>query len=80
MLVENKLGVYPFCLFAVFQFYYLINILEQNLNKLFNSDVEIPFSSNRFAEIAYHTLIIDFEPKRSGVIKELELQETVLKV
>ena len=35
--------------------------------------LEIPFDTERTAEIAYHSLRVDPEPKRSGSGKELKL-------
>ena len=35
--------------------------------------IQIPFDTERTAEIAYHSLRVDPEPKRSGSKKELTL-------
>lgn len=38
----------------------------------------MPFPSPRLAEIAYHVLRVDPEPKRSGVTKELVVKNNTL--
>ncbi|XP_018570277.1 uncharacterized protein LOC108910214 [Anoplophora glabripennis] len=43
-------------------------------------NIEIPFQSNRIAEIAYDVLRVDKEPKRSGVTKNLSVKENILAV
>jgi hypothetical protein len=43
-------------------------------------DIEIPFPTKRLAEIAYHVLRVDTEPKRSGVKKEISFDDNILKV
>ncbi|KAK0080332.1 hypothetical protein PV325_014143, partial [Microctonus aethiopoides] len=42
--------------------------------------VSVPFPSSREAEIAYQVLRVDSEPKRSGVIKSLLVDENILNV
>lgn len=42
--------------------------------------LEIPFDTERTAEIAYHSLRVDPEPKRSGSGKELTLNGKLLLV
>ena len=42
--------------------------------------LEIPFDTERTAEIAYHSLCVDPEPKRSGSGKELTLNGKLLLV
>ncbi|KAJ8920958.1 hypothetical protein NQ315_015752 [Exocentrus adspersus] len=41
-------------------------------------NIEIPFPDKRTARIAYDVLRVDKEPKRSGVVKNLSVNETVL--
>lgn len=41
-------------------------------------NIEVPFPSARLAEVAYHVLRVDGEPKRSGVTKQLALKDNVL--
>lgn len=36
--------------------------------------LEVPFETEKSAEIAYNSLRVDPEPKRSGLVKTLELQ------
>lgn len=43
-------------------------------------NIEIPFPTNRSAQIAYDVLRIDPEPKKGGVKKNLEINENILKV
>ncbi|KYB27484.1 EKC/KEOPS complex subunit LAGE3-like protein [Tribolium castaneum] len=43
-------------------------------------DIEVPFPSERFAEIAYHVLRVEKEPKRSGVTKEITYHKNILHV
>lgn len=50
------------------------------MDELIKVNVDIPFPSNRAAEIAYDVLRIDPEPKRGGVRKNLEVNENILKV
>ena len=40
--------------------------------------IQIPFDTERTAEIAYHSLRVDPEPKRSGSKKELTLNGKLL--
>ena len=40
--------------------------------------LEIPFDTERMAEIAYNSLRVDPEPKRSGSNKELTLSGNIL--
>lgn len=40
--------------------------------------MEVPFPSARLAEIAYHVLRVDVEPKRSGVSKILTVKNNTL--
>ena len=42
--------------------------------------LDIPFSNDRDAEIAYNSLSVDPEPKRSGLLKEFVLKGNVLHV
>ncbi len=42
--------------------------------------LEVPFESERDAEIAFNSLSVDPEPKRSGLIKDFVLQGKVLRV
>ena len=44
------------------------------------TSIEIPFDTDRTAEIAYHSLRVDPEPKRSGSKKELILDGKILRV
>ena len=44
------------------------------------TSIEIPFDTDRTAEIAYHSLRVDPEPKRSGSKKELTLDGKILRV
>jgi len=43
-----------------------------------NVSIKVPFPENRLADIAYHVLRVDGEPKRSGVKKELSVQGNIL--
>jgi len=43
-------------------------------------EVEIPFPTNRLAEIAYHVLRVDQEPKRSRITKVVWFEDNLLKV
>jgi len=47
---------------------------------IFSSDINIPFPSAREAEIAYRTLQVDAEPRRSTVKKILSQHNNVLTV
>ncbi|XP_017776879.1 PREDICTED: uncharacterized protein LOC108562893 [Nicrophorus vespilloides] len=49
-------------------------------NDSINVKLEIPFPTNRLAQIVYDVLKVDQEPKRSGVKKELSVSENILKV
>jgi hypothetical protein len=42
--------------------------------------LDVPFSNDRDAEIAYNSLSVDPEPKRSGLLKEFALKGNVLHV
>jgi hypothetical protein len=42
--------------------------------------LDVPFESERDAEIAFNSLSVDPEPKRSGLIKDFALQGKVLHV
>ena len=42
--------------------------------------LEIPFETEKSAEIAYNSLRVDPEPKRSGLVKTLELKGATLVV
>lgn len=42
--------------------------------------IEVPFPTERHADIVYQVLRVDAEPKRSEVKKSLELQNNILKV
>ena len=42
--------------------------------------LDVPFESERDAEIAFNSLSVDPEPKRSGLVKEFSLQGNVLHV
>lgn len=55
-----------------------ISLLPFFVNFFFCSTVEVPFPSARLAEIAYHVLRVDGEPKRSGVSKELIVKNNIL--
>ncbi|XP_044752800.1 uncharacterized protein LOC123312438 [Coccinella septempunctata] len=37
-------------------------------------DIEVPFENSRVAEVVYHTLQVDTEPKRGGTRKNLVLE------
>jgi tRNA threonylcarbamoyladenosine modification (KEOPS) complex Pcc1 subunit len=41
-------------------------------------NLELPFDDRRHAEIAYNSLRVDSEPKRSGMKKTLVLKDNVL--
>lgn len=41
--------------------------------------IEVPFPTNRAAEIAYDVLRVDAEPKKGGVKKKLEVTGNILK-
>ncbi len=43
-------------------------------------NLEVPFNSEKHAEIAWNSLRVDPEPKRSGMTKELSVDGNVLKV
>jgi len=43
-------------------------------------DLELPFATERIAEIVYDVLRVDGEPKRSGVVKVLSLESKTVKV
>lgn len=61
----------------------MIVVIKTYSSKILNNllrNVEIPFPTNRLAEISYHVLRVDSEPKRSGVQKELKLKDNVLLV
>ncbi|XP_058800866.1 uncharacterized protein LOC131669762 [Phymastichus coffea] len=49
-----------------------MNDLEVNLN--------IPFPTEREADVAYQVLRVDSEPSRSGVTKTLTLESNIIKV
>ena len=57
---------------------------KYHLNSMFKSltislrDLRVPFPTAREAEIAYNSLRVDPEPKRSGVKKELSVDGTNL--
>ena len=40
----------------------------------------MPFNTAREAEIAYSSLSVDAEPKRGGVKKSMNVEETILNV
>lgn len=44
------------------------------------SDLNIPFPTEREADVVYQTLRVDAEPSRSGVSKTLTLESNILKV
>lgn len=44
------------------------------------TQLEIPFSCARHAEIVYNSLRVDAEPKRSGMTKSLKVSENILTV
>ena len=44
------------------------------------SDLNVPFGSDREAEIAYNSLRVDVEPKRGGVKKNLSVKANNLHV
>lgn len=48
------------------------------MNKATTVNLEIPFPSNRTAEVAYHVLRVDIEPKRSQVDRQLTFNENIL--
>lgn len=47
---------------------------------MLETNLEIPFPTARQAEIAYNSLRVDPEPKRSGLKKTFVLEEEKLKV
>ena len=63
--------------FSGFQFWIpnLVCFAEMDLVSL-----DVPFESERDAEIAFNSLSVDPEPKRSGLVKEFSLQGNVLHV
>jgi tRNA threonylcarbamoyladenosine modification (KEOPS) complex Pcc1 subunit len=69
---KNELKMYPFHLFNFETIRYKTLTVD--------SDIEIPFPTKRLAEIAYHVLRVDTEPKRSGVKKEISFDDNILKV
>ena len=42
--------------------------------------VDVPFPTEKDATIAYNTLSVDPEPKRSGLVKKMTLDGAVLRV
>jgi EKC/KEOPS complex subunit PCC1/LAGE3 len=42
--------------------------------------LKVPFENEKTAEIAWNSLRVDPEPKRSGLVKELSVQGNVLQV
>lgn len=48
---------------------------SENIYKI---NIELPFDSQRIAEVAYDVLRVDREPKRSGVSKILYLNDNIL--
>lgn len=59
----KRINLPKYCTFTIFVFY---------------STVEVPFPNHHLAEVAYHSLRVDAEPKRSGVTKVLILKDHVL--
>ncbi|KAK4879573.1 hypothetical protein RN001_007719 [Aquatica leii] len=51
-----------------------------NEEKLHVVNLHVPFSSPRLAQVAFDVLRVDTEPKRSGVTKELYLNNNVVEV
>jgi EKC/KEOPS complex subunit PCC1/LAGE3 len=43
-------------------------------------NLEVPFDTSRHAQVAYDALRVDKEPKRSGMVKTLELKDNILSV
>lgn len=54
--------------------------MADELSSHFRANIEVPFPTVREAEIAYNTLSVDEEPKRSAVHRELSTSENILKV
>ncbi|GAB6026347.1 hypothetical protein CHUAL_012551 [Chamberlinius hualienensis] len=54
--------------------------MEESGNNLYTASLQIPFRTNREAEIAYNTLVVDAEPKRSGVTKKLSVKTNILNI
>lgn len=54
--------------------------MNTNVQSTYTVKLEVPFSSKRLAEIAYHVLRVDKEPKRSGVTKKLSFNENLLQL
>ncbi|KAH3720525.1 EKC/KEOPS complex subunit Lage3-like [Dreissena polymorpha] len=48
--------------------------------KQLSLDVQVPFQSQREAEIAFGTLSVDAEPKRGGTRKKMDVEQCTLKV
>lgn len=48
------------------------------MDKTIKVELEIPFVTNRSAEIAYHVLRVDIEPKRSQINRKLKFAENTL--
>ncbi|XP_074031025.1 EKC/KEOPS complex subunit Lage3-like [Leptinotarsa decemlineata] len=59
-----------------------IIMLNNYLNKMFSlsvhSEIEVPFTNDKIAQIAYDVLVVDKEPKRSEVIKVLSTKKNIL--
>ncbi len=56
---------------------YMILLLQPEMEVV---SLDVPFESERDAEIAFNSLSVDPEPKRSGLIKDFALQGKVLHV
>lgn len=49
-------------------------------NGLITSNLRVPFTTAREAEIAYNTLRVDKEPKRSSITREMRTEDNCLVV